>query len=71
VILAGIIAVVLVSLAFAWRNSRRGAGVTRIEAFKTRMKVIFLALVICSLCSKAVVHTWRHFNPPPPSIVGP
>jgi hypothetical protein len=71
VILAVIVAVVLVSLAFAWRNSRRGAGVTRIEAFKTRMKVIFLVLVICSLCSKAVVHICRHFNPPPPSIIGP
>ena len=70
-ILAVIVAVVLVSLAFAWRNSRRGAGVTRIEAFKTRMKVIFLVLVICSLCSKAVVHTWWHFNPPPPPIIGP
>jgi Co/Zn/Cd efflux system component len=70
VILAVIVAVVLVSLAFAWRNSRRGAGVTRIEAFKTRMKVIFLVLVICSLCSKAVVHIYRHFNPPPPSIIG-
>ena len=70
-ILAVIVAVVLVSLAFAWRNSRRGAGVTRIEAFKTRMKVIFVVLVICSLCSKVAIHTWRHFNPPPPPIVGP
>ena len=68
---AGIIAVVVVSLAFAWRNSRRGAGVTRIEAFRTRMKVIFLVLVMCSLCSKAIIHICRHFNPPPPSIIGP
>jgi amino acid transporter len=71
VIQAGIIAVVLVSLAFAWRNSRRGAGVTRVEAFMTGIKVIFLVLVMCGLCSKAVVHTYRHFSPPPPSIVGP
>jgi predicted small secreted protein len=54
VILAVIIAVVVVSLALAWRNSRRGAGITRLEAF-----------------GKAVVHTYRHFNPPPPPIIGP
>jgi len=44
---------------------------TRLEAFWTRVKTILLILVICSLCSKVVVHTYRHFNPPPPSIVGP
>jgi Co/Zn/Cd efflux system component len=71
VILAVIIAVVVVSLALVWRNSRRGAGITRLEAFGTKMKIIFLVLVVCSLCSKAVVHTYRHFNPPPPPIIGP
>jgi Co/Zn/Cd efflux system component len=71
VIQAVIIAVVVVSLALVWRNSRRGAGITRLEAFRTRMKIIFLVLVVCSLCSKAVVHTYRHFNPPPPPIIGP
>ena len=35
------------------------------------IKNILLILGVCSLCSKAVVHTWRHFNPPPPPIVGP
>jgi hypothetical protein len=44
---------------------------TRLEAFWTRLKTILLILAVCSLCSKAVVHTWRHFNPPPPPIVGP
>ena len=32
---------------------------------------IILILCVCSLCSKVVIHTWRHFNPPPPPIVGP
>jgi hypothetical protein len=44
---------------------------TRLEAFRIRMKVLFLVLAVCGLCSKAVVHTYRHFNPPPPPIVGP
>jgi len=44
---------------------------TRREAFWTRMKTILLILAVCSLCSKAIVLTWRHFNPPPPPIVGP
>lgn len=68
---AVIIAAMAISRTFAWRNSRRNSGVTRIEAFRTRMKVVFLALVVCSLCSKAVVHAYRHFNPPPPPIIGP
>ena len=47
---------------------------TRLEAFWTRTKTILLVLVIlavCSFCSKVIVHTYRHFNPPPPPIVGP
>ena len=32
---------------------------------------IILILGVCLLCSKAVVCTYRHFNPPPPPIVGP
>ena len=68
---AVIIAVAVVALAFAWRNRHRVAGSSRIETFRTKMKIIFLVLVVCSLCSKAVVHTWRHFNPPPPPIIGP
>jgi hypothetical protein len=44
---------------------------TRLEAFWTRTKTILLILAVCSLCSKAIVHTYRHFNPPPPPIVGP
>jgi len=35
------------------------------------MKIIVLVLVMCSLCSKVVVHTYRHFNPPPAPIIGP
>jgi hypothetical protein len=52
-------------------GASRDAGMTRLEAFWTRMKTILLILAVCSLCSKAIVHTWRHFNPPPPPIVGP
>ena len=70
-ILAVIIAVVVLSLALCWRNSHRDAGTTRLEALRIRMKIILLVLAVCGLCSKAVVHTYRHFNPPPPPIVGP
>jgi hypothetical protein len=71
VILAVSIAVVVLSLALCWRNSHRDAGMTRLEALRIRMKIILLVLAVCGLCSKAVVHTYRHFNPPPPPIVGP
>jgi Co/Zn/Cd efflux system component len=71
VIQAVIIAVVVVSLALCWRNGHRDAGMTRLEALRIRMKTIFLVLAVCGLSSKAVVHTYRHFNPPPPPIVGP
>ena len=70
-ILAVIIAVVVLSLALCWRNSHRDAGTTRLEALRIRMKIILLVLAVCGLCSKAVVHTYRHFNPLPPPIVGP
>ena len=66
-----IIAVVVASLVLCWRNQQRGAAVTRLEAFRTKMKILFLVLAVCSLCSKAIVYTYRHFNPPPPPIVGP
>jgi hypothetical protein len=71
VIQAVIIAVVVLSLVLCWRNRHRDAGMTRLEALRTRMKIILLVLAVCGLCSKAVVHTYRHFNPPPPPIVGP
>jgi hypothetical protein len=71
VIQASIVALVVLSLALCWRNRHRAAGMTRLEAFRMRMKVLFLVLALCGLCSKAVVHTYRHFNPPPPPIVGP
>jgi len=71
VIQASIVAFVVLSLALCWRNRHRAVGMTRLEAFRMRMKVLFLVLALCGLCSKAVVHTWRHFNPPPPPIVGP
>jgi hypothetical protein len=64
-------AVAVIALAFAWRNRHRVAGSSRIETFRTKMKIIFLVLAVCSLCSKAVIHTWRHYNPPPPPIIGP
>ncbi|WKA29622.1 hypothetical protein [Bradyrhizobium roseum] len=63
-------AVAVVSLAVCWRNDRC-KGMTRIEIFRMRMKTLFLVLVLCSLCSKVAVHTYRHFNPPPAAIVGP
>jgi hypothetical protein len=63
-------AVAVVSLAVCWRNTRC-EGMTRIEVFRMRMKSLFLVLALCSLCSKVTVHTYRHFNPPPPEIIGP
>jgi hypothetical protein len=68
---AVIIAVAVAALALVWRNRHRVAGGAWIEAFRTKMKIIFLVLAVCSLCSKVVVHTWRHFNPPPTPIIGP
>ena len=65
------VTVAAVSLLFFWWKCRRGGAITGIEAFGAKMKIIFLALAVCSLCSKAVVHTYRHFNPPPPPIIGP
>jgi hypothetical protein len=52
-------------------GANRYAGMTRLGAFWTRKKTILLILAVCSLCSKAIIHTWRHFNPPPSPIVGP
>jgi hypothetical protein len=71
VIQAVIIAVAVAALALAWRNRHRVAGSSWIETFRTKMKIIFLVLAVCGLCSKAVVHTYRHFNPPAPPIIGP
>ena len=31
---------------------------------KTLKSIIFI-LCICSVCSKVVIHTYRHFSPPP------
>jgi hypothetical protein len=28
------------------------------------IKTLFLVLGVCSICSKAAVHTYRHFHPP-------
>jgi hypothetical protein len=66
-----IFAVAAGSLVLFWRKCQRGGVITGTEAFRAKMKIIFLALAVCSLCSKAVVHTYRHFNPPPPPIIGP
>ena len=65
------VTVAVVSLLFFWWKCHRGRTITGIEAFRARMKIIFLALAACSLCSKAVVHTYKHFNPSPPPIIGP
>ena len=35
------------------------------------IKNIILIPGVCLLCSKAVVHTYRHLNPSPPPIIGP
>ena len=58
--------------ALASQNNHRdfGRSQSRDRQMKT-IKNIILILGVCSLCSKAVVHTCRHFNPPPPPIVGP
>ena len=37
---------------------------------KTFKNIIFV-LCVCGLCSKAVMHTYRHFNPLAVAIVGP
>jgi hypothetical protein len=37
----------------------------------TTFKNIVFVLALCSLCSKAVLHTYRHFNPPQVTVVGP
>jgi len=67
VIQASIIALVVVSLALSCRSRHSDS---RTEALRRRMKIIFLVLGVCILCSKAV-GTYRHFNPPPPPIIGP
>ena len=63
-------AVAAVSLTVCWQNTRC-KGMTRTEVFRMRMKSLLLVLALCSLCSKLTVHTYRHFNPPPPVIIGP
>jgi hypothetical protein len=35
------------------------------------VKNVLLVLCVCSLCSKAVMHTYRHFHSEPAIIVGP
>jgi len=32
---------------------------------------ILVILGVCLFCSKVIVHTYRHFNPPPLPIIGP
>jgi len=71
VIPAVIIVVAAGALVLAWRNCHGDGAITRMEAFRARMRIIFLALALCSLCAKAVVHTYRHFNPPAAPVIGP
>jgi hypothetical protein len=47
-----------------WSTKDRGLQMTT-------FKNIVIVLALCSLCSKAVMHTYRHFNPPQVTIVGP
>jgi len=68
VIQASIIALVVVSLALSCRSRHSDS---RTEALRRRMKIIFLVLGVCILCSRAVVHTYSYFNPPSPPIIGP
>ena len=35
------------------------------------IKKIGLILCICLLCTKVIVHTYRHFHPPAAVIIGP
>ena len=35
------------------------------------IKTLFLVLGVCSIFSKAAIHTYRHFYPPAPVAVGP
>jgi hypothetical protein len=35
------------------------------------LKNVILVLCVCSLCSKALVHSYRHCHPAPTTIVGP
>ena len=35
------------------------------------IKTLLLVLGVCSLFSKAAVHTYRHFHPPAPVVAGP
>ena len=35
------------------------------------IKNIVLILCLCLLCTKVIVHTYRHFHPPPAAIIGP
>ncbi len=37
---------------------------------KTFKNIIFI-LCVCSICSKAVMHTWRHFYPTAVAVTGP
>ena len=35
------------------------------------IKTLFLVLSVCSIVSKAAIHTYRHFHPPVAVAVGP
>jgi hypothetical protein len=63
-------AIAAVSLSICWHNTPC-KGMTRIEVLRMRLKCLFLVLALCSLCSKVTVHTYQHFNPLPPPIIGP
>lgn len=35
------------------------------------LKNIIFIVCVCSVCSKAVVQTYRHFHPPAVAVIGP
>ena len=60
---------VMLGMALAYQINHRDSenGDCQVKTLKN----IALILCVCSLCSKALIHTYRHFCPPPAAIVGP
>jgi hypothetical protein len=45
---------------------RRSAADPKRALSMNTIKTLFLVPGVCSICSKAAIHTWRHFHPPVP-----
>ena len=54
--------------AFTCQNNHRERG--RGDEM-SMIKKIGLILCLCLLCTKVIVHTYRHFHPPAAAIIGP